>query len=92
MLNVTHSIHLIEDIFTKTEQGEMAKGLELTHPVHEPWEEVDLDNNVEWEPPPDDTYTGALDGGVCDPTNDAQATGTIGLVALFFFIYPITLS
>jgi hypothetical protein len=68
MLNVTHSIHLIEDIFTKTEQREMAKGLELTHPVHEPWEEVDHDNNVESEPPSDDTYTGALGGGVCDPT------------------------
>jgi hypothetical protein len=69
----------------------MKKGLEPTRPVHEPWEEVDLDNNVEWEPPSTDRYTGALGGGVCGPTNDAQAAGIIGLAALFFFIYPLTL-
>jgi hypothetical protein len=32
-LNVTNSIRLIKDIFTKMEQHEMAKGLELTCPV-----------------------------------------------------------
>jgi hypothetical protein len=81
-LNVTHSICLIEDIFTKTKQREMTKGLEPTHPVHEPWEEVDLDiKNIE---------CGALGGGVCGPTNNAHTAGIIGLVALFFFIHPIT--
>ena len=71
-LNVMHLIRLIEDIFTKTKQCELATGLEPTRPVHEPWEEVDLDNKVEWEPPPDDKYTGELGGGVCGPTNDVQ--------------------
>ena len=90
-INVTHSIRLIEDISTRMEQREMAKGLEPTRPVHEPWEEVDLNNNVEWKPPLDDRHTGALVGEACGPTNNAQAAGIIGLAALFFFIYPITL-
>jgi hypothetical protein len=32
--------------------------------THEPWEEVDLNNNVEWKPPLDDRHTGAIGGAV----------------------------
>ena len=50
------SICLINDIFTKTEQQEMAKELEPSRPVHKPWQEVDPENNIQWEPKESDKY------------------------------------
>ena len=44
-IDLTKSIRLIY-IFTKTEQRDMAKQLESSHPVHKPWQEVDPENNI----------------------------------------------
>ena len=68
----------------------MAKDLEPSRPVHEPWVEFDeANNNIEWEPMLEDTYSGSQAGGRCGPSNGTETVVRAGLASLFFFICPI---
>ena len=44
-LDKSKSVRLIENIFSKSVQSAMAKKLEPTRPVHEPWFELDKDSD-----------------------------------------------
>jgi hypothetical protein len=83
------SIRPIDEIFSRATQRLMAKELEPSRPVHEPWVEFDETNNIEWEPRQVDTYSGSQAGGRCGPSNGAETAVRSGLVSLFFFICPI---
>jgi hypothetical protein len=67
-LDVSKSVRLIENIFTKTERAEMLKKLEPSRPVHAPWFEQTAEDNVSWEPWSDNNYNGASAGGVFGPS------------------------
>jgi hypothetical protein len=69
-LNVSNSMCLIDDIFTKTERREMLKKMEPERPVHEPWKEQTAEENVSWEPRMEDSYNGAAAGGVFGPSSE----------------------
>ena len=68
----------------------MAKEFEPSRPVHESWvESKEANNNIEWEPRREDTYSGSQAGGRCGPSNGAETAVQAGLASLFFFICPI---
>jgi hypothetical protein len=91
-LDVTKSVRLIGDIFTKTERAEILKKLEPSQPVHAPWFEQTADDNVSWEPRSDDNYNGASAGGVFGPSAAMLQLARKGcLASLFFFIFPLSL-
>ena len=62
------SIRLVADIFSKNEQSKMAKRLEPSRPVHEPWLELEDDTIFEWSPDARDTYDGFDGGGIHGPS------------------------
>ena len=91
-LNVTNSLRLTEDIFTKTERREMLKKMEPDRPVHEPWQEQTAEENIEWELRMEDSYNGASAGGVFGPSSVMLTLARKGcLASMFFFIFPISL-
>ena len=69
----------------------MAKQLEPSWPVYKPWQEVDPENNIEWEPKENDKYTDASGGAKEGPTPVANLAAIIGLAKLFFYILPLSL-
>ena len=84
------SIRPMDELFSRATQRQMAKELEPSRPVHEPWVEFDEHNTLDWERRRDDTYNGSQAGGRCGPSNGAEAAAKEGgLVSLFFFIFPI---
>jgi hypothetical protein len=79
------SIRPMDELFSRATQRQMAKELEPSRPVHEPWVEFDEHNTLDWEPRRDDTYNGSQAGGRCGPSNGAEAAAKAGgLVSLFF--------
>jgi hypothetical protein len=86
-LNVTNSLCLIQDIFTKTERREMLKKMEPERPVHEPWQEQTVEHNIKWEPRMEDSYNGAAVGGVFGPSSALIQIARQGCLASMFFLY-----
>ena len=60
----------------------MAKQLEPSRPVHKPWQEVDPENNIQWEPKESDKYTGTSGGAKEGPTPGANLAAIIGLTKI----------
>ena len=56
-INRTASIQTVHAIFSATQQKDWRKELEPERPVHSPWIEQTKENNFEWTPPEDDSYT-----------------------------------
>jgi hypothetical protein len=91
-LDVSKSVRLIENIFTKTERAELLKKLEPSRPVHVPWFEQTAEDNVSWEHRSDDNYNGASAGGVFGPSAAMLQLARKGcLASMFFFIFPLLL-
>ena len=42
------SIQLIHDILSKIQQSVWNKEMDSTRPVYDPWEEINIDNDVTW--------------------------------------------
>ena len=61
-------------------------------PVHEPWVELDADNDVQWQPSGRDTYEGSEGGGSAGPSSAMmQVVRTAdSLTSLFLFILPLS--
>ena len=76
-LNKSASIDDITEIFSKTEIREWKKEMEPLGPVHSPWKEIDVDNDIKWSPGPDDTYSSASGGGSCRSFVKNAATCTV---------------
>jgi hypothetical protein len=69
----------------------MAKQPEPSCHVHKPWQEVDPENNIQWEPKESDKYNGASGGAKEGPTLDAVLAAIIGLIKLFFYMLRLSL-
>ncbi len=59
--------------------------------IHSPWVEQTKENNFEWTPPEDDSYTGFAGGPLLGPTTYVQgiAMQTRDLVSIFLAILPL---
>jgi len=57
-LNRSKSVQKISHIFSITQQNELKKKMEPTHPVHEPWIDFTVDDNFLWKPDHADDYEG----------------------------------
>mmetsp|Transcript_2671 Transcript_2671/g.5719 ORF Transcript_2671/g.5719 Transcript_2671/m.5719 type:complete len:210 (+) Transcript_2671:719-1348(+) len=69
-IDKTKSIFPINEIFSKCEQSEMQKRLEPAKPVHEPWVELDgNDDSSIWDLNLNDSYLGPQGRPKCGPSN-----------------------
>lgn len=67
-IDSTKSFASIEEVFTKKQLRELAKELESSQPVHEPWTELIGDDNFSWSPLEADFYMEPEDGGKFGPS------------------------
>ena len=67
-INRTASIQTVDTIFSATQQKDWRTELEPERPVHSPWIEQTKENNFEWTPPANDSYTGFAGGPLVGPT------------------------
>ena len=85
-LNRKESIRLVSDIFSSTKRVKMAKKLEPTHPVHQPWEELDKGSTFQWKPDRRDTYKGGDGAGkTVGPSAEMKGVARTGDLAKMFF-------
>ena len=91
-INRSASIQNVDAIFSATQQKDWRKELEPFRPVHSPWVEQTKENNFEWRPPEDDSYTGFAGGPLVGPTTYVQgiAMRTQNLASIFLAILPLT--
>ncbi len=71
----------------------MMRKLEPVRPVHDPWIELNKENNIQWTPHREDTYCGSQAGGRCGPSSKmvSIAKSTESLAQLFLSIFTIKL-
>ena len=91
-INKGASIHLITEIFTKTEIREWKKEMEPIRPVHAPWKEIDKENDVQWKPDRYDSYLGPSGGSPEGPSSAmCQASRSAkSLACIFFSMVPLS--
>jgi hypothetical protein len=69
-LNRTNSVQLITQIFTTTQTNDFKRRMEPFHPVHAPWVELtEANEDITWEPNPNDSYTSSQGGPKHGPSN-----------------------
>ena len=90
--NKGQSIVPIDEIFTKTEVQEWKKEQEPLCSVHNPWVEINKENNIEWEPTEEDSYTGSVGEGTAGPLSAMQQVvkSAYSLAVIFLFIVHVT--
>jgi hypothetical protein len=90
-INRSQSIRLISDMFRSNERKQLMNKLEPVRPVHGPWREVTLDDDVKWSPNRSDSYSGSQGGPKAGPSNDflTLARTATSLHELFTFVLPI---
>jgi hypothetical protein len=88
-INRTASIQFVDAIFSATQQKDWRKEQELEQPVHSLWVEKMKENNFEWTPPENDSYTGFAGGPLVGPTTYVQgiAMRTQNLASIFLSYY-----
>ena len=87
-LDRTDSFCSVDDIFGKNQLSEMRRQLEPVRPVHAPWKEQKVDDNIEWRPSARDSYTGPSGGGLFGPTSAvSQIVRTATNLASIFYSY-----
>lgn len=89
-INRSESIQEIHMIFSKSDQNKYKKELEPSRPVHEPWQELTENNNIEWTPSAIDDYHGSQGGPLAGPTKEITdvARSAKDLISIFLFIVP----
>jgi hypothetical protein len=91
-INRSQSIRLISDMFRSNERKELLHKLEPNRPVHGPWKEVTLDDDVKWSPNRSCSYSGPQGGPKAGPSNDflTLVRTATSLRELFIFVLPYT--
>ena len=91
-LNKGQSVVPIDEIFTKTEVQEWNYEQEPLCSVHNPWVEINKENNIEWESTEEDSYTGSVGGGTASPLSVMQQVvkSAYSLAVIFLFIVHVT--
>jgi hypothetical protein len=91
-INRTASIQTVAAIFSTTQKHDWRKEIEPEQPVHSLWVEQTKENNFEWTPPKDDSYTGFAGGPLLGPTIYVQgiAMHTQDLASIFLAILSLT--
>jgi hypothetical protein len=94
-INRTNSIQQITQIFTTAQTNDWKRMMEPLHPVHKPWVELtEANDNITWEPSPNDSYTGSQGGPKHGPTQSiiniarqswCLAFVFLGILPLVFF-------
>ncbi len=90
-INRTTSIQTVDAIFSSTQKNDWRKEMEPEQPVHSTWVEQTKENNFEWTPPEDDSYTDFARGPLLGPTTYIQGTAmqTHNLASIFLAILPL---
>jgi hypothetical protein len=92
-INRKESIRLVSDIFSSAERNKMAKKLEPTRPVHQPWVELEKNLTFQWKPRRQDTYKGGNGAGkqVGPSMAMKDAARKSGLAKMFFQAFPLAI-
>ncbi len=92
-INKNNEICTIDAIFSKCKQVEIMRKLEPFYPVHDPWIELNNENNMQWTLNQEVTHCGSQAGGRCGPLSKmvSIAKSTESLAQLFLSIFTIKL-